>query len=139
VLDSGGDDVAESLDGVTDHLRRPPGHPRASGDAPRRAARRRARTGMKTTSQPRPGDAATVTRQFNAAWIDHDLAAALVLTSDDCVFDRLSPGWLPALSTTKIALHPRIGCSVLWHVPAITRPRVPPRRAGQGAAIQDRR
>ena len=36
-------------------------------------------------------DAATVVREFNAAWHDHDLAAALALTSDDCVFEATSP------------------------------------------------
>jgi ketosteroid isomerase-like protein len=46
---------------------------------------------MRTASQPRLGDAATVVREFNAAWNDHDLAAALALTSDDCVFEATSP------------------------------------------------
>ena len=36
---------------------------------------------MRTASQPR----------LNAAWNDHDLAAALALTSDDCVFEATSP------------------------------------------------
>ena len=36
-------------------------------------------------------DAAAVVRRFNAAWGDHDLAAALALTSDDCVFEATSP------------------------------------------------
>ena len=46
---------------------------------------------MRTASQPRLEDAATVVREFNAAWNDHDLAAALALTSDDCVFEATSP------------------------------------------------
>jgi len=46
---------------------------------------------MRTASQPGPGDAAAVVRQLNAAWNDHDLAAALALTSDDCVFEATSP------------------------------------------------
>ena len=32
-----------------------------------------------------------VVRRFNAAWAAHDLAAALVLTSDDCVFESTAP------------------------------------------------
>ena len=46
---------------------------------------------MRTASQPRLDDAATVVRQFNAAWSDRDLAAALALTRDDCVFEATSP------------------------------------------------
>ena len=46
---------------------------------------------MRTASQPRLDDAATVVRRFSAAWHDHDLAAALALTSDDCVFEATSP------------------------------------------------
>ena len=55
---------------------------------------------MSTTGQPRlhdtaPGDnardPADVVRRFNAAWSDHDLAAALELRSDDCVFEATSP------------------------------------------------
>jgi len=53
---------------------------------------------MTTAGQPRLGDtapdgddAAEAVRRFNAAWSDHDLAAALALTSDDCVFDATSP------------------------------------------------
>ena len=34
---------------------------------------------------------ATVVRRFNAAWAAHDLAAALALTSDDCVFESTAP------------------------------------------------
>ncbi len=33
----------------------------------------------------------TVVRRFNAAWAAHDLAAALALTSDDCVFESTAP------------------------------------------------
>ncbi len=36
-------------------------------------------------------DAAAVVSRFNAAWNDHDLAAALALTSDDCLFEATSP------------------------------------------------
>jgi ketosteroid isomerase-like protein len=32
-----------------------------------------------------------VVRSFNAAWAAHDLAAALALTSDDCVFESTAP------------------------------------------------
>jgi hypothetical protein len=35
--------------------------------------------------------AATIVGLFNAAWNDHDLPAALALTSDDCVFESTSP------------------------------------------------
>jgi len=39
-----------------------------------------------------PGaSAALVVDRFNAAWAAHDLAAALALTSDDCVFESTSP------------------------------------------------
>jgi len=34
---------------------------------------------------------ADVVDRFNAAWNDHDLAAALALTSEDCVFESTSP------------------------------------------------
>jgi ketosteroid isomerase-like protein len=38
------------------------------------------------------GDAAAaVVGRFNAAWAAHDLAAALALISDDCVFESTSP------------------------------------------------
>jgi hypothetical protein len=47
--------------------------------------------GMRTASQAGPGEAATVVNQFNTAWNAHDLAAALALTSDDCVFEATSP------------------------------------------------
>ena len=36
-----------------------------------------------------PADA--VVSRFNAAWSGHDLAAALALASDDCVFESTSP------------------------------------------------
>jgi hypothetical protein len=32
-----------------------------------------------------------VVDRFNAAWNDHDLTAALALTSEDCVFESTSP------------------------------------------------
>ncbi len=35
--------------------------------------------------------AAAVVSRFNAAWNDHDLAAAVALTSADCVFESTSP------------------------------------------------
>jgi ketosteroid isomerase-like protein len=35
--------------------------------------------------------AADVVGRFNAAWNDHDLTAALALTSADCVFESTSP------------------------------------------------
>ena len=35
--------------------------------------------------------AAAVVDRFDAAWNDHDLAAAMALTSDDCVFESTSP------------------------------------------------
>jgi uncharacterized protein (TIGR02246 family) len=34
---------------------------------------------------------ADVVDRFNAAWNDHDLTAALALTSEDCVFESTSP------------------------------------------------
>ena len=37
------------------------------------------------------GPAATIVSRFNAAWNDHDLPAALALTSHDCVFESTSP------------------------------------------------
>lgn len=43
------------------------------------------------TGPPRLDDAAAVVRRFNAAWDGHDLAGALALISDDCVFDATSP------------------------------------------------
>ncbi len=35
--------------------------------------------------------AVDVVRRFNAAWAAHDLAAALALTSEDCVFESTAP------------------------------------------------
>jgi ketosteroid isomerase-like protein len=58
---------------------------------------------MTTSGQPRLDDTALddsvpdnagpaeVVRRFNAAWGDHDLAAALALTGDECVFEATSP------------------------------------------------
>jgi ketosteroid isomerase-like protein len=46
---------------------------------------------MRTAGPSRLDDAATTVRRFNAAWNDHDLAAALALTSDDCVFEATGP------------------------------------------------
>ena len=63
---------------------------------------------MRTASQSRLDDAATVVRQFNAAWNDHDLAAALALTSDDCVFEATSP----APDGQRHVGHPAIG--IAW-------------------------
>jgi hypothetical protein len=37
------------------------------------------------------GTPLAVVRQFNGAWAAHDLAAALALTSDDCVFESTAP------------------------------------------------
>jgi ketosteroid isomerase-like protein len=34
---------------------------------------------------------AAVVARFNAAWDDHDLDAAMALTSEDCVFEATSP------------------------------------------------
>jgi ketosteroid isomerase-like protein len=38
-----------------------------------------------------PAGPVEVVRRFNAAWAAHDLAAALALTSDDCVFESTAP------------------------------------------------
>lgn len=43
------------------------------------------------TSASGVGETAAVVSRFNAAWNDHDLLAALALTSDDCVFESTSP------------------------------------------------
>jgi hypothetical protein len=37
------------------------------------------------------GSAAAVVSRFNSAWTAHDLAGALALISDDCVFESTSP------------------------------------------------
>jgi ketosteroid isomerase-like protein len=47
--------------------------------------------GKMTAPSGRDGAAAAVVRRFNAAWNDHDLPAALALTSKDCVFESTSP------------------------------------------------
>jgi ketosteroid isomerase-like protein len=36
-------------------------------------------------------DALAVVERFNQAWNGHDLAAALALTTDDCIFEATSP------------------------------------------------
>jgi ketosteroid isomerase-like protein len=36
-------------------------------------------------------DALAVVGQFNQAWNSHDLAAALALTTDDCIFEATAP------------------------------------------------
>jgi ketosteroid isomerase-like protein len=44
-----------------------------------------------TAASEREPDAETVVARFNAAWNDHDLPAALALTSEDCVFEASAP------------------------------------------------
>lgn len=44
-----------------------------------------------TTATGRDVPAEVVVSQFNAAWNNHDLPAALALTSQDCVFESTSP------------------------------------------------
>jgi ketosteroid isomerase-like protein len=46
---------------------------------------------MTAASQVTVEPAADVVGRFNAAWNDHDLDAALALTSADCVFESTSP------------------------------------------------
>ncbi len=46
---------------------------------------------MTRTSAVATEPAGDVVGRFNAAWNDHDLAAALALTSPDCVFESTSP------------------------------------------------
>jgi ketosteroid isomerase-like protein len=46
---------------------------------------------MTAAGQVAAEPAAAVVGRFNAAWNDHDLAAALALTSADCVFESTSP------------------------------------------------
>ncbi len=46
---------------------------------------------MTSPSQTAVAPAAAVVGRFNAAWNNHDLAAALALTSTDCVFESTSP------------------------------------------------
>ena len=40
---------------------------------------------------PSKVDAMEVVSQFGATWAEHDLEAALVLLTDDCMFDTTSP------------------------------------------------
>jgi ketosteroid isomerase-like protein len=44
-----------------------------------------------TGASAREAAAEAVVARFNAAWNDHDLAAVLELTSEDCVFESTSP------------------------------------------------
>jgi hypothetical protein len=44
-----------------------------------------------TASTTTGSSVAEVVGRFNAAWNDHDLGAALALTSEDCVFESTSP------------------------------------------------
>jgi ketosteroid isomerase-like protein len=44
-----------------------------------------------TASTTTGSSVAEIVDQFNAAWNDHDLGAALALTSEDCVFESTSP------------------------------------------------
>ncbi len=44
-----------------------------------------------TTASGRDVHAEAVVNRFNAAWNDHDLPAALALTSETCVFESTSP------------------------------------------------
>ena len=46
---------------------------------------------MSTLSQAGVEAVAEVVGRFNAAWSDHDLPAAIALTSEDCVFESTSP------------------------------------------------
>ena len=48
-------------------------------------------TGVSAVS-PSHAEAADVVGRFNTAWGDHDLDAALALTSEDCVFEATFPG-----------------------------------------------
>jgi hypothetical protein len=47
---------------------------------------------MNANSEQGPDSTTGVVARFNAAWNDHDLDAAMALTSDDCVFEATSPG-----------------------------------------------
>lgn len=38
-----------------------------------------------------PDSTAGVVTRFNDAWADHDLEAAIALTSEDCIFEATSP------------------------------------------------
>jgi ketosteroid isomerase-like protein len=46
---------------------------------------------MTETADPRVAAAGALVARFNAAWNDHDLAAALEMISDDCVFESTGP------------------------------------------------
>jgi hypothetical protein len=49
---------------------------------------------MNDTAKPRGAaqdETTDVVARFNAAWNDHDLDAAIALTSEDCVFEATSP------------------------------------------------
>ena len=46
---------------------------------------------MSTLSQAGVEAVAEVVGRFNAAWNDHDLPAAMALTSEDCIFESTSP------------------------------------------------
>ena len=46
---------------------------------------------MTTASDVAAEPAAAIVGRFNAVWNDHDLTAALALTSADCVFESTSP------------------------------------------------
>jgi len=46
---------------------------------------------MSTVSEADVAATAEVMDRFNAAWNNHDLAAAIALTSEDCVFEATSP------------------------------------------------
>ncbi len=46
---------------------------------------------MSTGGEQEPASTAEVVAQFNAAWNDHDLEAAIALTSHGCVFEATSP------------------------------------------------
>ena len=47
---------------------------------------------MSTVNEAGVEAVAEVVGRFNAAWNAHDLAAAIALTSEDCVFEATSPG-----------------------------------------------
>ena len=46
---------------------------------------------MSTVNEAGVEAVAEVVGRFNAAWNAHDLAAAIALTSEDCVFEATSP------------------------------------------------
>jgi hypothetical protein len=51
-----------------------------------------------------PGTTAAVVDQFNQAWNDHDLSAALALISEDCVFESTAPAPDGARAVGKSAI-----------------------------------